>query len=178
MKNSLVVYEENTKDECYASKDIIFAAKRVLDGDRFELDPASCEAANKVVEAEEFYTRQDNGLSPKYNWDVERLWLYPPDTNLQKWVRKWITVGRRRVCKHHWFLLTPNDTGTPWAQSLLDRRSLSKCFVGGGGVKFWGPNMREGNNIMNPVIWYWGSNHAGFRHAFCELGAVVMRTFP
>lgn len=158
----VIAYVRGGEDEYHTPVDIICAARRVFGGRRFELDPASCEKANKIVQAEVFYTQQDNGLSPKYDWDAELLWLYPPVIDFEKWVRKWAKLGRNRVGRRHWFLLTSNDTSAPWAQSLLDdNRHLSQCFVSGE------------SDTMSPIIWYRGINHDEFRRVFSELGAVL-----
>ncbi len=53
----------------------INAAQHVL-GD-INLDPASCPAANQIVQAVRFFTKADDGLSQK--WHARSIWLNPPD---------------------------------------------------------------------------------------------------
>lgn len=62
---------------------------RCMMGD-IDLDPASCVAANMVVQAKEFYTKKENGLS--FSWSGKRVWLNPPYSRgvVGKFVSKWI----------------------------------------------------------------------------------------
>lgn len=65
-------------NEWYTPKRYIHAAKQVM-GD-IDLDPASCELANKTVQAKSYYTKEQNGLMlPWYG----RIWLNPPYGRVQ-----------------------------------------------------------------------------------------------
>jgi len=54
----------------------LFLARMVLGG--IDLDPASCEAANKNVKAARYFTEQDDGLVQ--DWTARTLWMNPPFT--------------------------------------------------------------------------------------------------
>jgi hypothetical protein len=61
-------------NEHYTPPATVDAAREVLDG-RIDLDPASCELANKIVVATKIYTRYDDGLAQPWHGNV---FLNPP----------------------------------------------------------------------------------------------------
>ena len=60
-------------DEWYTPDHILDIAREVLGN--IDLDPASCELAQKRVKADKYYTKQDNGLL--HNWSGN-VWMNPP----------------------------------------------------------------------------------------------------
>lgn len=61
-------------NEWYTKPKYIEAAREVMGS--IELDPASCEAANQIVKAERYFTKEQNGLLQE--WNARSLWLNPP----------------------------------------------------------------------------------------------------
>jgi hypothetical protein len=59
--------------EWYTPSDVVMAARQVLGG--ITLDPASCEKANELIQAEQYYTAADDGLSKPWSG---RVFLNPP----------------------------------------------------------------------------------------------------
>ena len=57
----------------YTPAKYIEAAREVMGG--IDLDPASCELANRTVKATQYYTKEDNGLTKEW---YGRVWLNPP----------------------------------------------------------------------------------------------------
>ena len=65
---------ENTGEfERYTPAQYIEAARRVLG--EIDLDPASCEIAQRTVKAVEYFTAKDDGLEQEWHG---RVWLNPP----------------------------------------------------------------------------------------------------
>lgn len=61
-------------NEWYTPAYLCAAAREVMSG--IELDPASCERANMAVQAERFFTQEQDGLAR--DWTCRSLWLNPP----------------------------------------------------------------------------------------------------
>ncbi len=61
-------------NEWFTPAVIAASASLVMGG--IELDPASCDEANKTICAERIYTESDNGLTK--SWLCRSLWLNPP----------------------------------------------------------------------------------------------------
>lgn len=64
--------------EWYSPAEIIEPARLVFGG--FDLDPASCAEANKLVRAEKFFTANDDGKRQRYDVDgrPSLVWWNPP----------------------------------------------------------------------------------------------------
>ena len=83
MSNILHSSETN---EWYTPPEVMGLVRAFLGGP-VDLDPASCEVANRFVAAERYYTEEDDGLS--LPWDGERVYNNPPyGGGTGKWVNK------------------------------------------------------------------------------------------
>ena len=105
---------------------IIEAARRVMGG--IDLDPASSDAAQAVVQARKYYTAHEDGL--KRAW-AGRVWLNPPYERglVQAFVGRLgehIASGKATEA----LLLTNNSTDTAWWQGAASH-ALAVCMLAG-----------------------------------------------
>lgn len=79
----------STSNEHYTPPHIVLAARAVLG--RIDLDPASCAAANTLVQASRFFSKYEDGLAREWSG---RVFLNPPGGRVgaiseqKKWWRK------------------------------------------------------------------------------------------
>ena len=112
--------------EWYTPPEYIDLARQVL-GD-IDLDPASCELAQRTVKARNFYTKADNGLTkPWYG----RVWLNPPYGNpdMSLFVDKLLEERNAKRVKAA-ILLSHNFTDTRWFQKAA-MLCQAVCFTRG-----------------------------------------------
>lgn len=67
------VRHSSETNEHYTPAEIVDAARTTLGA--FDMDPASCEAANQIVQATKFFTKEDNGFTRLWKG---RVFLNPP----------------------------------------------------------------------------------------------------
>lgn len=119
--------------EWYTPPHIIDAARYVLGG--IDLDPSSCAAANEVVKATTYYTREQDGLSLPWSG---RVWLNPPYGRgvIDKFVFRLLEEIRSGSVERA-ILLTNNCTDTEWWQAMANEAD-AVCFLRSR-TNFWGP---------------------------------------
>jgi ParB family chromosome partitioning protein len=133
-----------------------------------DLDPASSAAAQEIVQAAAFYSKDDDGLQQEWHGKV---FLNPPYSQplLADFIHKLceeISAGRVTEA----ILLTHNYTDTAWFHEIFAHCSAI-CFTRGR-VKFY-----DADKIAQPTqgqaFSYFGPNVAGFTEVFRTIGSVV-----
>ena len=76
MSSQIVSYSEND----FISPSELIATTAAFFGGSIDLDPASSESANSVVQADRFFTWRENGLNQP--WKADSVFLYPPKSTL------------------------------------------------------------------------------------------------
>lgn len=160
--------DDYDSDEWYTPADYIEAARRAMGS--IDLDPATCEMAQTVVNADVYLTKMDNGLSAR--WLRENVWLNPPYSNSQAWIDKLVREVDGVFVKQA-IVLVNNATETAWFQSLL-ARSAVVCFPGRR-LQFWRHDHSNVGARQGQAIFYIGPDAAAFVAEFGQFGTLMRR---
>ncbi len=168
---ALEALTSSESNEWYTPAKYIEAARQVMGG--IDLDPASCEQANRVVMADRIFTAELDGL--KQEW-AGRVWLNPPygregqDSNQALWTAKllaeWKTGRIERA-----ILLVNAVTDRSWFQPLWD---FPICFTDHR-IRFYGPTGEGGSPVVGSVLVYFGPSPSLFYLAFAQFGVIATR---
>jgi hypothetical protein len=152
--------------EWYTPARYIEAARELMGG--IDLDPASSAAAQKIVQAAQFYTKETDGLAQP--WEG-RVFLNPP------YSADLVTAFTERLRKLHEagsveqaVLLVNNCTDAAWFQALLRRYPV--CFTAGR-IKFWSPGREDLAARQGQAVFYLGDQVARFDELFEQFGTIV-----
>lgn len=154
------------------------AGAREAMGGVIDLDPASCAAANLIVQAERYYTQEQNGLAQ--DWTCKRMWLNPPYGKvngrslcgmfIQRLIDEYKT-GRVEQA----ILLAMDDTSTKWFQLLRD---YPICFANHK-VHFYTtrptPKKPTASHRHGTIFVYLGQHEDRFIDVFCKFGDIWRR---
>lgn len=161
----------NTGDNEWYTPEAIINAARIALGGHIDLDPASSEAANAVVQASRYYTIANDGLSQ--HWQG-RIWLNPPyaSDKIARFVAKFIKHAENGDLEAG-IILVNNATETAWGQSLL---KASDCvFFPGSRVRFW---QQGSDGLLSPLqgqmMAYIGGKAEKFIDAMRPIGGVFL----
>lgn len=158
--------------EWYTPPKYLEAARDVLGG--IDLDPASSDAAQQLVQAARYFTKEDNGLRQEWRG---RVWLNPPYSRgvLCLFVSKLLQEYRaERVSAA--IMLTHRFTDTRWFQEA-GWACAALCFTRGR-VKFIGSDGSIAAPTQGQAFFYYGDNRFLFKERFREFGSVVAPCGP
>ena len=153
--------------ECYTPPPIVGLARDVMG--TIDLDPCSCETAQKWIKAGKFYSKDDDGLKQKW---FGNIWLNPP------YARKELVEFIDKLASEEYnqaIVLTNNNTETKWCQRLMGLSSVV-CFPEGR-IVFWdkdGP-MDVTGPLQGQVIFGIGVDIEKFNLKFSTIGSVFNR---
>lgn len=162
-------------NEWYTLPDYTEAARSVMGG--IDLDPASCEQANRVVKATNYYTEEQNGLmQPWYG----RVWLNPPygrargskdgksvshqQVFAEKLQREYASGNVEQAV-----LLSLGNPNSTWFQPFFD---YLVCNFRGH-IHFYRPDGSEGDFGFPLAFVYLGPNESTFIEVFSKFGRIV-----
>ena len=152
------VVHNTGNEEWFTPPEYVEAARAVLG--TIDLDPASCEIANKTIKAKRYYAKDDDGLTKTWKG---RIFLNPPYTTgvIDKFVAKVVECDEAIV-------VVNNCTETRWFQTLASKSSAI-CFPSGR-IKFTPGGMTGSSPLQGQAIVYTGSNIAAFISCFRKFG--------
>jgi len=167
--------------EWFTPPHYIKAAREVLG--TIDLDPASCEAANRIVQAMRYFTETDNGYTREWRGNIflnpPYGWCYPDGRRKEKggissqghWAKRLIAQYRAGTVTEAILLVNAN-TGEQWFQALWD---FPICFVKRR-IQFIpgeGTDPRKQPTKSNALV-YFGLHPERFAEIFRPFGRVVL----
>jgi ParB family chromosome partitioning protein len=163
------VAHNSGNNEWYTPREYIEAARAVMGG--IDLDPASCETAQRTVQATRYFSAADNGLAHEWHG---RIWLNPPYAQplISQFVAKLVAehaAGRvTQAC-----VLVNNGTDTAWGQALLGAAS-AVCFPAGR-IRFIDADGNpSGAPLQGQMVCYLGMAPGGFIKAWGGCGSAMV----
>ena len=163
------VSQNSGQNEWYTPAEYIEAARRVMN-DGIDLDPATSEEANEIVQAARIFTAENDGL--KQDWSG-RIWLNPPYA--QPLIDQFATKLIEHIDEEEIeaaIVLVNNATETQWFQKMAARADAI-CFKSGR-IKFWGPGREEGSPLQGQAFLYFGGEIDNFVSEFRAFGFVCV----
>ena len=154
-------------NEWFTPKEYIDAVKAVMGS--IDLDPASCQIANTVIQAPKYYTAADNGL--EQDW-IGNIFLNPPYAQplIDNFSNKLISEIKSQNTKQA-IVLVNNATETKWFQ-LLASEAAAICFPKSR-IKFWSP-VKESAPLQGQAFLYFGSEIEKFINGFGKYGFIAV----
>jgi len=158
------VANNSGENEWYTPPEYIEAARVVMG--RIDIDPASSDKANEIVQASRYYTKEDDGLTKTW---AGKVWMNPPYSIelIKPFVSKYVEdVQSGNISEG--IVLVNNATETNWFNELV---SVSSAIVfTKGRVRFLDPDGNPGAPLQGQAIIYAGGNTDEFFHQFGEFG--------
>lgn len=161
--------------EWYTPARYIEAARAVMGG--IDLDPASCEQANQIIQAGHYFTEDDNGLIRDWTTDGQpaRVWLNPPYGRIngksgQELFSKKMIAEYRAGHITAGIMLVNAATDCKWFSPLW---SFPICFTDHR-IKFISPtNGKAKQPTHGSAFIYFGPDPALFAATFRRFGMIV-----
>ncbi len=158
-------------DERFTPPEYIRAAREVMGN--IHLDPASHRLAQKVVQADTYYTQQDDGLTKDWHGSV---WLNPPfsQPQISQFVDKLVTEFLGGTVQQA-ILLTNNSSDTTWFHKAATHAAML-CFTRGR-IRCVGPD-GGGTPMQGHVLFYFGREQQRFYQIFTQFGTLLVLAHP
>jgi phage N-6-adenine-methyltransferase len=155
-------------NEWYTPKEYIDAVKNVMGS--IDVDPATSQVANTVVQAATFYTIADDGRNKEWAGNV---FMNPPYAHplIDEFTNKLISELQSGNTKQA-IVLVNNATETKWFQSLANK-AAAICFPQSR-LKFWSQDKVSATPLQGQAFLYFGNDIKTFRSEFGKYGFVAV----
>jgi phage N-6-adenine-methyltransferase len=155
------------ENEWYTPPEYIASARRVLGG--IDLDPASSDIANRVVAADQIFSKRDNGLERQWHG---RVWMNPPysQPEIAQFSEKLSAEWERQNIQSA-IALTHNYTDTQWFHRMANA-CTAICFTRGR-IGFKSPEGKTAAPTQGQTFFYFGNQPERFSEEFSKHGFVV-----
>lgn len=164
--------------EWYTPPEWIAAVREVLG--TIDLDPASCEAANKIVGAEIYFDQDHDGLSE--DW-VGSVFLNPPygktgnQSNQAIWSRYLLDQFNQGYVNESILLVNAN-TGDQWWHDLVNAAPVGSLVAYARRIKFIDADGKQQDQPTHGSAFiYFGPDPDRFRQVFGALDGVIVQPF-
>lgn len=166
-KSKAHVSNNSGENEWYTPECYIESARLVMGS--IDLDPASSEIANQTVNANLFYTQEEDGLSKEW---FGNIWMNPPYS--QPLIFQFISKLVESNQVNQAIVLVNNGTETKWGQ-LLMKHSSAVCFHQGR-IRFIDKYGNLGDApLQGQMICYLGSEVNNFVNEFNQYGTILRK---
>lgn len=158
-------------EDWYTHPEVVYRT-RVLFG-KIDLDPMSCEQANRVVQAETYYTAEIDGLTRPWYGNI--LWNPPwggsnANTVKRRGVQKLLYAFKANEVENAVCVLNANAITTSWFSPLL---AFPVC-IPPKRIAHYGPNGEGGAPNSGTILVYVGINVMRFAEVFGDLGRIII----
>lgn len=169
IKNHVLATKHTGDEESYTPSAYIESAVEVMG--RIDLDPASNEMAQSTVNADHFYTAENDGLTKEWRGKV---WMNPPYT------ARVINVFISKLVSHYAagevteaIVLTNNNTDTSWFHEAANN-AAAVCFTSGR-INFLKRDGSKSSPTNGQSFIYFGKNIDLFKTVFSKHGLVMVK---
>lgn len=156
-------------EEWYTPSGYMDSVREVFGG-TIDLDPASCEAANEVVKAKRYFTKEHDGLQQGWEGSV---YLNPPYTRtvVAEFTDKLIHHYQRGDVSQA-ILLVYATTDTDWFQKAL--AASDAVLFTNSRIKFYNVSGTQPGHY-GQALFYFGKKVEEFNRLFSDKGAILWR---
>lgn len=176
--SSIAMPAQSAKNnEWYTPATYVEAARKVMGS--IDLDPASCELANRTVRAARYYTKEENGLAQE--WRARSVWLNPPYGRIHPeqrgstksyqplFILKLLEAYENGNVKQAICLTIGTSCFMRWFQPLWN---YPMCFHDGR-ILFDMPDGTQSDFGFGNIIIYLGSDEKRFIEEFSQFGRII-----